>query len=671
MSRPKTKANKVAYVGSDNGFFQNISQRYSSTYSSMEWDFAIIDFHPDKGESAQLAFLRLIEDDFCIVYLDFSKHLSSMLYLAELCSRDPHFYEIPLVGFVDTKKSSRDCISAGVDFIYVKGGEFHDLVYAPMSVAFPKTVVKPKFAQAKLSEETQLVDDFRVSYVAPTYLHVEGNFLLEEGSKVLFDTELPIQNVPSKMFVVKNRSETNLYYDFNYSYDLDLVFVDEPELSEDEQEDALGIEDPKERVKVIKLAKEARRETLSNYEDSLKRAQKKHKSWTIDQMDRTSEKKTKVLIVDESMRIFSSVKEGEPDALRLDKQPYGFHCQTKFGDDFKKLKKLRPAIISYQMMGDIGPQEKQEELFEKALSCLKKETPASEVCEDKKDEKKLQEMIEVIPEREKEEMNFLSNFIKCVKEMDNYGPIIVLFRCYFQTSKSLQETFQYPMLVTNAKSLSLDVILDLAGIYEKRQNEKLEVLIKDKVTKLKEKDPQKYRKLSENDFKEKKYFIRKKNPLSYGSISSPITVISLTESDIVFNSSVELPMKTYRLSFPLPMSIHLVPIEEGKDFLVDKGDKTYRGIIHSISETDKKQLRQVINEVFFEPLNEKRKKEKSDFNDLNKKIGGELKERKKNLEETREERARNELGLTQEEADAIEADTGSVEDSSQESDPSE
>lgn len=651
MSGPTTKANKVAYVGSDTGFFQNISQRFTQTYSNMNWEFEIVNFQPDLGESAQTSYLKLISEEFCIIYLDFSSHLSSMLYLAELCGRDPHFKNVPLVGFVESKNSTRDCLGAGADFIYVKGGEFHDLVYAPMCMAFPKKVITPKFAKAKLAQETQIVDDFRVSYVAPTYLHVEGNFFLEEGVTVSFETGLPVQNVPSKNFIVKNRAESNLYYDFNYSYDLDLVFVDEPEIAENEQEDALGVTDQDERVKAIKKAREARRESLANHTDSIKRAQKKHKSWVIDQMDRSKEKKTKVLIVDQSMRIFSIKENGESEALRLDKQPYSFRCQTEFGSDFSQLKKMRPAIISYQMMGEY--KEEDEELFQKALKFSKEEASLSELSEDVKEQKVIEEMASNISEREKEEMSFLSRLIKTVKEIDNYGPIITLFRCYFQTSKSLQESFQYPMLVTHSKNLSLDVILDLAGIYEKRQSDKLELLIKEKVQLLRKKDPQKYRKLNEGDFKEKKYFIRKKNPLSYGSINLPITVVNLTESDVIFNSSIVLPMKTYRMSFPLEMSIHLVPIEEGKDYLDSKSEKTYRGIIHSISETDKKSLRKVVNEVFFEPLKEQRLKEKSEFDELNKKMGDEIKERKKNLENTREERARNELGLTEEESQAI------------------
>ncbi len=85
-------------------------------------------------------------------------------------------------------------------------------------------------------------------------------------------------------------------------------------------------------------------------------------------------------------------------------------------------------------------------------------------------------------------------------------------------------------------------------------------------------------------------------------------------------------MKTYRLEYPMAMSINLVPIEEGKDFHDEKGTKTYRGIIHSISENDKKALRQVVNDILFSPLNEKRAKEQEEFKEMHDKI---LEERRK------------------------------------------
>ena len=215
---PKKPPINVVYVGSDTGFFQNIVQRYRSNYAAINFDFPKL---PMKGIPEKLL-LQVMKLDPKILYLDFCEEREKILRIAEIASRDPFFYEIPIVGLVDKKEDTLSCLGAGADFIYVKGGEFHDLVYAPMNIAFPKQVVKPKFATAKMSEEVQLIDDFRVGYIAPTYIHVEGNFYLEEGSTVYFKNGIPPKVVPSQNFEVKNRSEQNLYYDFNYSYDLGL-----------------------------------------------------------------------------------------------------------------------------------------------------------------------------------------------------------------------------------------------------------------------------------------------------------------------------------------------------------------------------------------------------------------------------------------------------------------
>lgn len=638
MNKPKEKVQNIFYIGNDTGFFQNISQRFTANYSALNFVFPNLFFDSAKGFGPERIFLKVIKNDPKIVYLDFCEKREEMLYFAELLSRDPFFVDIPTVGLVDKKDDVRDCLGTGVDFIYVKGGEFHDLVYAPMAMAFPKKVVKPQFAKAKISREVQLIDDFRVGFIAPTYIHVEGNFVLEEGKKVVFETGISPKNVPSKVFTIKNKSETNLYYDYNYSYDLDFQFVDPPEKSEEQQDDALGITDEKERVKAIKAAKENLRASQAEYEESLKRSQKKHKEWVVDQMDRNEEKKTKVLIVDEHMRVFSDNKE-----LTLDKQPYSFRCQTTFDNQFSNLQKLRPAIVAYQLMSEYPPEY--DKFIEIALERNKSPDASHPPLEEADNEKLVEQLREELPEKEKSEMSYVKTIIEVVKEMENYSPVIVIFRCYYQSSRALQESFQYPMLVTHPSTLSLEVILNLAEIYEKKQEEKMAKLIKAKVAQLKVRDPQKYRRLNEADFEEKKFFIKKKNSLSYGALKLPVTLTLLTESELHFRTEVELPMKTYRLTYPLEMSIHLVPIEDGKDYLADKGEFTYRGIIHSISEVDKKNLRQVVNEVFFQPLNEKRDKEQSEFKELNEKVKVEIREREKNLEETREASAKEDLGI--------------------------
>jgi hypothetical protein len=633
MVGAKKKVEKVLYLGTDTGFFQNITQRYKNTYDKFAWDFPVLSL--SESDFAEQLFLKIIDSHPAIVYLDFCQYTEAVMILAEIMSRDPYFINIPIVGLVDNKEDTVPLLGTGIDFIYVKGGEFHDIIYAPMNVAFPKSVVRPNFAKGKVAEEIDLIDDFRVSFVTPSYMHVEGNFYLEEEQPVYFKTDVPVKNVPSHMFEVKNRTESNLYYDYNYAYDLDFKFVDMPEMPESAQDDAMGIEDEKERVKAIKAAKQKQRDILADFEDSLRIAQKRHKEWVIDQMDEKPPKKTKLLIVDESMRVYRSNKNED-----FSKSPYLIRCQTRFADRLADLNRLRPAIIAYQCVSEYGPED--EEDYNKILQVIKSDDVSlieNEVEPEVK--KKLQYLYDTIPEREKEEMAFMSNLLQFVKGLDNYSPIIVFFRCYFQTSKALQESFNYPMLVTHSESISLGVCQNLAQIYESKQNEKMDKLIKAKVAQLKAKDPQKYRRLTESDFEEKKYFIKGKKNLAYGSIKLPVILSQLSESEVEFRTELLLPMKTYRLNFPIEMSIHLVPMEEGKDYIDDKGLKTYRGVIHSISENDKKTLRQQVNDVFFEPLKEKRQKEQEEFDQLNHKVGEERKEKVK----TKEEIAKEQLGM--------------------------
>ena len=612
MNNPAAAAHCVVYIGSEKNYFSNIIYRYNNTYATMKWEFESIDVNSQtNGEALFLALIRIKPR---IIYIDFCSRRDEMFILSELVSRDPSFSEVPIIGLTDNKESVRECLGAGADFMYVKGGEYFDQVYAPMVMAFPKKVKPVKFAKAKLSREIDLIDDFRVGYIAPTYMHVEGNIHLAEDSKVFFNSQIPTKNIPSKRFIVKNRSDINLYYDFNYSYDLDFVFVDEPELEEDQQVDALGVKDEQERLKVIKKAKKNQELMIQNYKNDYINSQKKHKEWVANHMDLNLEKKTKVVVIDELVRIFSMSHENDF------RKKYSFRCFTKFEDNFRNVLKIRPSIIVYQLISQVGPDE--EELFEKAIEKVKKPEVNHEF-EDVKDKKRYTFFVENIPSWQKSEMAKMGSLITEIKKQDNYSPIIVLFNCFWQTSKSLQESYMYPMIVTYGHSLNMDVVINLADIYEKRQDEKLTELIKTKILQLKKKDPRKYGRLNEADFREKKYFIKKSNILSYGSIKNKILLTLLTESEVQFRTEIELPMKTYRLDYPLPMSINLVPIEEGKNFLEDKGTKVYRGIIHSISETDKKTLRQVVNDILFSPLMEKRAKEHEDFQELNEKIAQE------------------------------------------------
>ena len=624
MSTQKGKnSEKVIYLGDDKTFWTSVSQRFVSTYEDIEWEF--IQITPEKNQIGQSYFPEILRHNPKIIYIDFCVHTDQMINLCEIMSRDNTFEHIPLVGFSEDKESIRQYLSAGSDFIFVKGGEFHDIVYAPMCVAFPKKVKKPDFAKAEFVKEIDLIDDFRVGFIAPTYMHIEGNLTFKKGEVLELNTEIPTKNVPSKKFAVKTVSKSNQYYDYQFNYDLDFRFVDEPVFNDDDYEMQLSqVSDEKERAKIIKNAKHDRQQKIAEFEDLLKRSRKKHKDWVIHNIDPGSQKKTKVLIVDQFLRVLDS-----ENNVQLDKQPYAFRCQTKLRDGFPEIEKIKPGIIAIQLLDDFPPEE--EESLKDIIELRKQGIDVFEPnpADPQEDDQLKGKMMEDIPALEKSSLTFLSNLLKTIKTIENYAPILVLFRCYFQSSKALQESYHYPMIVTHDAGISLDVISNLAKIYETKQDEKFEKLIKAKVTLLKQKDPQKYQRLSYQDFIEKRYFIKKRNPLSFCSLRAKVNINSISESELFFSTDMELPQKTFRVDYPLEMSIHLIPIEEGKLFLDNKGEKQYRALIHSISETDKKTLRRYVNEVFFEPLMEKRAEEEAAYKELH---DSKLKERESQSE---------------------------------------
>ena len=177
----------------------------------------------------------------------------------------------------------------------------------------------------------------------------------------------------------------------------------------------------------------------------------------------------------------------------------------------------------------------------------------------------------------------------------------------------LQDMFNYSNIVNFPDGISIEMIMKLSQVMEKKYELEREKAIEQKILKLKKADPQKYKKLSVKDFLEKRYYISKFHELSSAEFKRATNLLSITESDMTISVNESLDLKTYRLHEPLDLSICLVPFEDGKEFEKDGALHIYRGLIHSVGENDKKELRSYVNSVFFSELNEKRDAELAEF----------------------------------------------------------
>lgn len=162
------------------------------------------------------------------------------------------------------------------------------------------------------------------------------------------------------------------------------------------------------------------------------------------------------------------------------------------------------------------------------------------------------------------------------------------------SSKEMKEQFSYSNIMSIDGELSVDLMQRMAEVYDKKLQETI----------LKSKD--------KKAPKIQKVFMKKTNPASISEIVIPMTVVKLSETDMSFQTEKELPIGiNLHISSPVDMYINVQPSKtQGKV-------PEYVGLIHSISESAKKDLRRFVNLVFFRDHDAQVQAESDEFKKLN------------------------------------------------------
>ncbi len=264
------------------------------------------------------------------------------------------------------------------------------------------------------------------------------------------------------------------------------------------------------------------------------------KKWLEDNLSSSQEKKAKVLIVDRTFPFYSN----QP---RTDKYPYTLRSIPFFTDVALDIDRNRPQVIAYSLDAN--------ELSEKKNTL--------------------------------EDLMKLTNVLKT--KYQDLDPFIVVFNME-TPSKELQEKLKYPKIMSYNAELSVEVLVRMADIFEKKMSH-LSQLTHDHQSKV---------------------FIKKNNSASVAHILIPLTIIKLSESDMIFQS--DLPLEegmNLHIRTPVDMYINIRPIKgQGKI-------PEYHGLIHSIGEIEKKELRRYVNTIFFRDHDAQVNAETDEFKRLN------------------------------------------------------
>lgn len=182
----------------------------------------------------------------------------------------------------------------------------------------------------------------------------------------------------------------------------------------------------------------------------------------------------------------------------------------------------------------------------------------------------------------------LARLMKTIKgKFQELNPFVIVFNCD-SSSKTLQDKFQYPHIMASDADLSVSVMVRMADIFEKKLSGTM------------------------SQSSEGKVFLRKTNTASITEIIVPITIIKISETDILFQCEQELtPGMNLHVRTPVDMYIHVQPSKsQGKV-------PEYLGLIHCLGEEEKKELRRFVNAIFFRDHDAQVHAETEEFRKLN------------------------------------------------------
>jgi hypothetical protein len=172
------------------------------------------------------------------------------------------------------------------------------------------------------------------------------------------------------------------------------------------------------------------------------------------------------------------------------------------------------------------------------------------------------------------------------------NPFIIVFNSEF-SSLDLQAALQYPQTLSHPDELSPALLIKLADVLQKKISQAVQP------------------KASKDNLL--KVFIKKNHSASTATILKPITVIKISETDMVIQSEFPFaPGTNLHFLDPVEMFVHILPAAKPSGKIPE-----YYGLIHSIGESNKKELRRYVNGLFFREHDALVNAESNEFKKLN------------------------------------------------------
>lgn len=191
----------------------------------------------------------------------------------------------------------------------------------------------------------------------------------------------------------------------------------------------------------------------------------------------------------------------------------------------------------------------------------------------------------------KNTMESLRGLVKTLSTRpDGEKPYLIVFNSPVE-SQELQGSLQYPQTIAYKDELDPELLIKMADVLQKKLTNDTDPFKKDSY----------------------KVFIKKTHQSSVAEILRTVTVIKLSETDMILQSDYPFsPGTNLHFTSPVEMFVNIQPAQKSSG----KTPEFY-GLIHSLGETDKKELRRYVNSIFFRDHDAQVNAETDEFKKLN------------------------------------------------------
>jgi hypothetical protein len=406
----KRSGSKVFYLGEDNSYWNELKKNFIQEYAQLNLEFEILyDINPSKNQ----AFItKVITERARIVFVDISKFSDVMLHILSHLVRMNAVNPPAVVALTDystPQKTLHRAVMTGVSLVHIKSGEFDAVIYSSMCFAFAQAVKSHSFATAKLDDYLAAYVPSKIGLITSMGARIESNLPLNEGSRYNFlNYWVKEQLLAAPNVICANQYQYNIYYNFEYAQELGFEMVG--------PEDESTNEEQKEKRQLL-----------------FTKCRKSMESWINNNLEKSQEKKVKVLVIDKTLSFYES-------DFRTDEYPYVIHCQPYLKFVKKELLHEFAHLIVFNM----------EEVSDAELR-------ANEEIEYTYNEKKT-----------------LQYILKSIASISDYEPYVIVFNSNEYDSGQLQKMFNYTNIIALKEVMTPDLVIKMAQMLEKKLSQSLE-----------------------------------------------------------------------------------------------------------------------------------------------------------------------------------------------------